>query len=130
MGEAEAKAKERVVETTEDYLVTCPFASRFPYQLHLQPRQHQSDFTLVDEANLESLACVLRRVLQRLSDHVGESVAYNLILHTAPFDGQYPYFHWHWEILPRGPTVAGLEWGTGFYVNSVPPEVACAVLKR
>ena len=34
------------------------------------------------------------------------------------------------EIIPRLTRVAGFEWGTGFYINPVPPEQAAAVSAR
>jgi hypothetical protein len=32
--------------------------------------------------------------------------------------------------IPRLTRVAGFEWGTGFYINPVPPEQAAAFLKE
>jgi UDPglucose--hexose-1-phosphate uridylyltransferase len=34
------------------------------------------------------------------------------------------------EIIPRTTRVAGFEWGTGFYINAVPPEQAAAYLRE
>jgi UDPglucose--hexose-1-phosphate uridylyltransferase len=31
-------------------------------------------------------------------------------------------------VIPRLTRVAGFEWGTGFYINPVPPEQAAAFL--
>jgi UDPglucose--hexose-1-phosphate uridylyltransferase len=39
-----------------------------------------------------------------------------------------PHYHWHMEIIPRLTRVAGFEWGTGFYINPVPPEQAAQFL--
>ncbi len=56
---------------------------------------------------------------------------YNYVVHTAPFDTQeLPHYHWHLEIIPRLTRVAGFEWGTGFYINPVPPETAAAFLRE
>ena len=61
-------------------------------------------------------------------------VPYNFILHTSPNTEakpkrplywqtvQYDY-HWHFEIIPRLTRVAGFEWGSGFYINSVDSNV-------
>ena len=57
--------------------------------------------------------------------------AYNYIIHTSPFDTQaLPHYHWHMEIIPRTTRIAGFEWGTGFYINAVPPEQAAAYLRE
>jgi len=39
-------------------------------------------------------------------------------------------YHWHIEIIPRLTSVAGFEWGTGFYINPIPPEVAADHLRN
>jgi UDPglucose--hexose-1-phosphate uridylyltransferase len=55
---------------------------------------------------------------------------YNFVIHTAPFDRQeLPHFVWHMEIFPRLTRVAGFEWGSGFYINPVPPENAAKFLR-
>ena len=57
--------------------------------------------------------------------------AYNYIIHTAPFDmGELPHYHWHIEVIPRLTKVAGFEWGSGFYINPVPPENAASFLRE
>jgi UDPglucose--hexose-1-phosphate uridylyltransferase len=57
--------------------------------------------------------------------------AYNYIIHTAPFDhGELPHYHWHIEVIPRLTKVAGFEWGSGFYINPVPPENAACFLRE
>jgi UDPglucose--hexose-1-phosphate uridylyltransferase len=37
-------------------------------------------------------------------------------------------FHWHLEILPQVFRVTGFEWASGFFYNSVPPEIAARCL--
>jgi UDPglucose--hexose-1-phosphate uridylyltransferase len=39
------------------------------------------------------------------------------------------HYHWHIEIIPRLTKTAGFEWGSGFYINPVPPEEAAAFLR-
>ena len=43
---------------------------------------------------------------------------------TLAFD-----YHWHLEVMPRITSVAGFEWGTGFYINPVRPELAAKHLR-
>ena len=40
------------------------------------------------------------------------------------------YYHWHLEILPKLIQVAGFEWGSGSYINPVPPEDAARLLRE
>jgi UDPglucose--hexose-1-phosphate uridylyltransferase len=61
---------------------------------------------------------------------------FNLLLHQAPnagiSQGEWPGlskdYHWHLELLPVLTRVAGFEYGTGFYINPVPPEAAAEFL--
>ena len=38
--------------------------------------------------------------------------------------------HWHLELLPRLTVFASLELGAGYFVNTIPPELAAAQLRR
>ncbi len=75
---------------------------------------------------------MLKSVLMRI-DRALESPAYNLIIHSAPFNdanhGEDDVYHWHVEILPKLARTAGFEWGTGFYINPTSPEEAARVLR-
>jgi UDPglucose--hexose-1-phosphate uridylyltransferase len=41
----------------------------------------------------------------------------------------HPRRHWHIEVLPRLSTLAGLELGAGYYVNTLAPESAAGMLR-
>ena len=124
----EHESRLRMVEETERFVAFCPFAARFPFETWILPRQHRSHFDAIDEADIHDLARCLWRVLARIRAVLGD-VPYNYILHTAPCqDAPQPYFHWHLEIMPKMTKIAGFEWGTGFFINPTPPELAAAQL--
>jgi UDPglucose--hexose-1-phosphate uridylyltransferase len=53
-----------------------------------------------------------------------------MVLHTSPFsEDTSAFYHWHVELMPKLTRTAGFEWGTGFYINPVPPEEAAAFLR-
>ena len=75
------------------------------------------------------MGTVLKTVLMKLETAL-DHPAYNYIIHTSPFDAQaLAHYHWHMEIIPRMTRVAGFEWGTGFYINPIPPEQAAAYMR-
>ena len=116
----------RVVETDERFIAVCPYASRFPYEMWILPKEHAPHF-YQDDA-ISDLGRFVRRMLMRLERQV-PNAAYNVILHSSPFGNQrYEHYHWHIEIIPRLATVAGLEWGSGIHVNTVAPEFAAQQL--
>ncbi len=130
MIQQEQAAEKRIVLDTPHFTAFCPYASRFPFETHILPKHHSSHFENIPKPGVDDLGTVLRQVLNKLElalDHP----AYNYIVHTAPFDHQeMPHYHWHIEIIPRLTKVAGFEWGSGFYINPVPPEDAAAFLRE
>ena len=83
----------------------------------------------VIEREAPGLAEAMRHTLGRLY-HCLSDPPYNYIVHTAPYDTKVSHFyHWHIEIIPRLSQVAGFEWGSGFYINTVPPEDAARYLR-
>lgn len=124
----EVETASRVVLETQSFLVICPFASRFPFELWILPRRHHSHFEETDPPTMANLAWVMRVVLRKL-DRVLERPAYNFIIHTSPVqEPPKEHYHWHIELTPRLTRIAGFEWGTGFYINPTPPEEAARFL--
>lgn len=125
----EAEAGCRTLLDDDSYLVYEPFASRWPFETWIVPRQHNSALRPEGLPGLARLADVLRRTLRALHDGLGNP-AYNLVLHEAPLrDSCEDYYHWHIEILPRLSTAAGFELGTGIWINTVLPEDSAAYLR-
>ena len=126
----EIDATDRMVLESPNFLVFCPFASRFPFETWIIPKRHLSHYETVQEPDVDELAHVLKTVLQKLEVALDDP-PYNYMLHTAPFDTyELKYYHWHLEIIPRLTGVAGFEWGSGFYINAVPPEDAAEFMRK
>jgi UDPglucose--hexose-1-phosphate uridylyltransferase len=120
----------RVVLETEQFLVICPYAARFPFEIWILPRRHFSHFEDSDVPTFRNIGWVIP-VLMREIDKVLEHPAYNFMIHTAPMqEPELPYYHWHIELIPKLTKVAGFEWGTGFYINPTPPEEAANFLRE
>ena len=137
---SERKTGERLVDESDSHVVWAPYDSRFPFELVLYPKIHSHDFTSLSEAQRWDLARILKRTLRRLSTLLGD-VPYNFVLKTTPnpvprpgkpgYWTTLPYdYHWRIAILPRLTRVAGFEWGTGFYINPMPPEHAARYLRE
>ena len=129
MMEEEIKDGRRVVLETPHFLAFCPYAGRFPYETWVVPKDHNSHFETIGKPALEDLGRLMKQVLTNLEQKL-DHPPYNYIIHSAPFDQLgLPHFHWHIEIIPRLTQVAGFEWGTGFYINPVPPEIGAKTLR-
>jgi len=119
----------RIVLDTPNFLSFSPYASRFPFEVWIVPKKHTSHYENIQKTEVDELGTVLKTTLLKLETAL-QRPAYNYIIHTAPFDTQpLPHYHWHIEIIPRLTRVAGFEWGTGFYINTVAPEDAAQVLR-
>jgi len=130
MIQQELATEKRLVHDTPTFIAFCPFASRFPFETWILPKNHGSHFENIQAGAVEDLASILRIVMLKIEAAL-DRPAYNYILHTAPFDThELPHYHWHIEIMPSLTRPAGFEWGTGFYINPVPPEEAARFLRE
>lgn len=132
----ELEYEARIVGETERFVALTPYASRYPYEYWILPREHAADFEAVDAAEVEDLAGLLLATLTRLEDILPEP-AYNMFLYSSPNrdarKGQWTTlaqdFHWHIAVMPRVAATAGFEVGSGLYANPVLPEDAARMLR-
>jgi UDPglucose--hexose-1-phosphate uridylyltransferase len=126
----ELGTEKRIILDMPSFVAFAPYASRFPFETWIVPKNHSSHYENIQKNEVDELGTVLKTILMKLETAL-ERPAYNYIIHTSPFDTQLlPHYHWHIEVIPRLTRVAGFEWGTGFYINPVPPEQAAAFLKQ
>jgi UDPglucose--hexose-1-phosphate uridylyltransferase len=127
---AELERGERVVYENDLFLAYEPYASRFPFETWVLPKYHQASFGQLEDEELVQLADALVATLHKLHAAL-DNPPYNFVVHSAPYTPLPEHlYHWHIEIMPRLTSVAGFEWGTGFYINVVPPEQAAAFLRE
>jgi UDPglucose--hexose-1-phosphate uridylyltransferase len=136
----ELKGGTRIISQNADFVALCPYASRFPFEVFIAPRVHHHTFASISEGQVKSLTWIMKDVLTRLKMSLNDP-PYNFVFHVAPntqATAKRPGYwttlehdwHWHIEIMPRLTRVAGFEWGTGFYINPVPPEDAARYLRE
>ena len=124
----ELAAGKRIIHENEFFVSIAPFATRFPFETWVMPKDHKASFGDIEDSEQDSFADILHATLRRLIKTLNNP-PYNFIIHTSPCDNHCSdYFHWHLEIMPRLTKVAGFEWGSGFYVNPMPPEDAARFL--
>lgn len=127
----------RLVDQTEHFVALSPFAARFPFETWILPKRHMLDFALVNAGELDDLGKMVKLVLTKLRKALNDP-PFNYVLHQAPYRrprGGYwttieEDYHWHIELIPRLTRMAGFEWGSGFYINPTPPEVATEVFRE
>jgi UDPglucose--hexose-1-phosphate uridylyltransferase len=126
----EMEERVRVVSENDNFLVICPFASRFPYEAWILPKRHSPYFEHASKQEYVDLSISLRETLIRLNRTLNDP-PFNYIIHSNPFeDTEIDHYHWHIEIMPKLTQVAGFEWGSGFYINPMTPEEASLSLRE
>jgi len=129
IGKQELSDGRRIVYHNDKFMVFAPFAPKQPFETWIMPKAHAASYE--DHApDFPLLADALRTALRKIQTAL-DSPPYNFMLHTAPFgDHDASHYHWHIEIMPTLTTVAGFEWGSGFYINPTPPEDAATFLRE
>jgi UDPglucose--hexose-1-phosphate uridylyltransferase len=126
----ELQQKKRIVSENKSFLSVAPFASRFPFETWILPKNHYPSFEEMESSQYEEAAQILSNTLQKMN-RVLNDPPYNYIIHTSSFSGlDKDHYHWHLEIMPKLTKVAGFEWGTGFYINPTPPEEAAEYMRE
>ena len=130
---------QRIVCQNAEAVAYCPFASRTPFEVWIQPRVHQPYLTAMTPTERHGIAKVLHQTLCSLESEL-PGVAYNLWCHFAPgnpqdrqknpFDSNpQDHYHWHIELYPRVSKGAGFELGSGWAINWLDPVEAAERLR-
>ena len=126
----EIQEDERIICENRSFIAICPFVSSFPFETWILPKEHHADFAKITPEATNDFARLLRESLLRIRTVLSDP-SYNFIIHTAPIESrEREEYHWHLELIPKLMKVAGFEWGTGFYINPTPPELAAKFLRE
>ena len=126
----EERDGDRMISDNRSFVAFCPFVSSFPFEIWVVPKAHHSDFAQISPDAIQDFARLLKETLLRVRGILSDP-AYNFIIHTAPIEPrERESYHWYLELIPKLTKVAGFEWGTGFYINPTPPELAAKILRE
>ncbi len=113
----EEKSK-RYIYSDNNFIVFAPFSPRFNFEAWIFPKKHYGNITELNDAELESLARVFKKILSKLGKI---NAPYNFYLHYSPSGKD---LHFHFEITPRLNKWAGFELATESYIITTSPEDA------
>jgi UDPglucose--hexose-1-phosphate uridylyltransferase len=120
----------RVVYENDLFLSFCPYASRYPFETWIFPKNHKSDFDFIAKDEIVSLSRITKEVLSKISRTL-DNCSYNYTLHTSSLKNvNVPFYHWYITIKPAIINDIGFEWNSGLYVNPVAPEYAAKFLRE
>jgi len=119
----------RIIYENEGFIAFVPFYARFPYEVHLYPKEHVLDLRDLGEDQRRELALSIKVILQKYDGLFDEEFPYMMVFHQAPVDGKdYSYYHFHVEFysVKRGKDkvkyLAGVESGAGTFILDLSPE--------
>jgi UDPglucose--hexose-1-phosphate uridylyltransferase len=126
----ELAAQERIVYDSEHFVAFVPYAALSPFHLWLFPKRHSSSFDEITDPEIDDLARNLKTVLAKLYHGLGNP-DFNYCIRSVPTDEQETdYFHWYLAIIPKVSQTAGLELGSGIFVNTALPEASAKFLRE
>lgn len=121
---------ERIIEENDAFIAYVPYDAKFPYEMYIIPKRHVSNIVMLDDFELECLGRVLKHCVMRLAS-LYEGLSYNICFFNSPkAEIQGLHTHFNIQIFPRIGHMAGFEFSTGCYINSVMPEKAAEILKN
>ncbi len=128
----EISSKKRIVMENESFVSFIPFASRFPFETWIFPKEHTFDYRILNDRNkIGEFAEITIGAIRKLHKALGRDLSYTLMLHSYPLkENKMDYYHWHVEIVPRLTKYSGFDLISGMYVNPTIPEDSAKFLRE
>lgn len=127
----EISNKKRIVAEIGSFVAFCPYASSFPFEVMIVPKQNFMSLEQCSREDISSLSVIIKDVFQKLTKQLGK-FDYNLYFRLAPINPNFenesyiPYIEKNYRftlrIIPRIYRLGGFEISTGMGINPVPPE--------
>lgn len=126
----EKQYKKRTLFENKDFVAFTFYAARFPFEVWILPKKHQSRFENEPRTKFAALADCLMDVFARLNKTLNDPPL-NFFFHNIPNTiAETDYYHWHIEIAPRITGYGGFEMGAGTIIDVFSPERAAEFLKK
>ena len=131
----ELRDGDRIIARNEHWVAFTPYASRYPFEIHLAPLQPVADLAQLQPAACDSFPSIAIEVMQRLDGVFGIDMAYIAAWHQAPVRQGRDLLRLHWQItsVRRAPGklkyLAGSESAMGAFIMDMKPEQSAQQLK-
>ncbi len=97
----ELEHEERIVCANEHFVVLVPFWAAWPFETMVLPRRPVGALPALSSAERDSLAMILRQLVNCYDAVFATSFPYSMGFHQAPTDGaEHPEWHLHMHFLP------------------------------
>jgi UDPglucose--hexose-1-phosphate uridylyltransferase len=132
----EIKDEVRIVARNEHWIAYVPYASRYPFEIHVAPLNPVADLAELNEQASAGFPEIALEVLNRLDGVFGIEMAYIATWHQAPVRIGRDVMRLHWQItsVRRQPGklkyLAGSESAMGTFIMDLKPEQSAAQLRE
>jgi UDPglucose--hexose-1-phosphate uridylyltransferase len=137
LADQELSETHRLVARVGNVVAYVPEAARYPYEVHVTTLEHRPLIETLSGQECQDLARVLQAVLGSYNQLLQIEFPYIMVHHQANHDEpQTPSYHWHIEFYPpyraagKLKYLAGVESGTGMFINDTLAEVKAEELRR
>ena len=137
--DSELATGERIITTTESWVVFTPCAAKWPVEVVVVPKRAVPDFTKLNEQEILELTAILPTLYATFDnyfeglDELGYIAAWNQAPHVGEFAGL-GRLHLQLFSLQRAPDkmkfLAGSESGMGAWISDTSPETIAARLRQ
>ena len=133
--ERELQDQIRIIAQNEHWIAYVPYAARYPFEIHVAPKQFVADFAELSDAVADAFPKIAKEVLLRLDGVFGIPMAYIAAWHQAPVRIGRDVLGLHWQITSfrRAPGklkyLAGSEAAMGAFIMDLKPEQSAQQLR-
>lgn len=132
----EIRDEVRIVAKNKSWIAYVPWASRYPFEIHVAPLRPVADLTELDDEQSADFPAIAKEVMLRLDGVFGIEMAYIAAWHQAPVRVGRELLRLHWQItsVRRQPGklkyLAGSESAMGAFIMDMKPEQSAAQLRN
>jgi len=126
----------RIIAENADWIAYVPFAARYPFEIHIAPKNFVSDLAQLSKESADSFPEIAKEVFLRLDGVFGIEMAYIAAWHQAPVRIGRDALGLHLQItsVRRAPKklkyLAGSESAMGAFIMDMAPEQSAAQLRE
>ena len=132
----EIRESERIIARNDRWIAFVPYASRYPFEIHVAPLNPVADLTGLTAADRDAFPEIALESMRRLDGVFGIEMAYIAAWHQAPVRVGRDLLRLHWQItsVRRAPGklkyLAGSESAMGAFIMDMRPEQSAAQLRE
>ncbi len=117
----------RVIYENNSFVAFAPFASLYPFEIFIVPKDQYCNMNELDQKSIEDLSVILKTIYKKMYTFLGD-FHFNMIFKNSIKSEE--FYTFYIQIIPRIYMLAGFELSTGMGINPIEPESASKKLRQ